>query len=181
MEKYIEFKDGEPVATPGQPGVVTPDWPVVNTVCTSLIGFPVSLDAFSRLWRLLCYPHYVPTVAILFFGLPLRLLHLIFAWLDLGEIGRTTEGTPFLSSLSNAGCTWFNLEQKHASLREGKSEIKEGGLATGASCNSDLLVQTACCIATSSSRHPVKEQYFPCTEEPSCAWRRPWAQWSSQL
>lgn len=25
MEKYIEFKDGEPVATPGQPCVVTPD------------------------------------------------------------------------------------------------------------------------------------------------------------
>lgn len=117
----------------------------------------------------------------LIFGIPLHLLHLIFAWLDLGETSRKQEDMPLLSFLSNGGSTWFNLAEKHASLWGRKSEIKEEGLATGASSNSALLVQAACCIATSSGRHPVKEQYFPCNEEPSCARRRPRVQWSSQL
>lgn len=61
MEKHPKSKDGVPVRSLVM-SLVTPYWPV--TVCTAHIAFPVSLDAFSYLWRLLCYPQYIFTVTI---------------------------------------------------------------------------------------------------------------------
>lgn len=73
--------------TPRHPCLVTPDWSIVCAHSHNLV---------------VC--------------LPLRLLDLIFVWLDLRETCRKQEGMPFLSFLSNGRCTWFNLGQKHASL-----------------------------------------------------------------